>query len=457
MATPVQMPKQGNTVEECLLVEWRCKEGDAVKTGQVLCAIETDKASFEVESPADGTILKLFWKEGELVPVLTNITVIGNPGEDISAFAPEGAATPAAAPEAKKAEAPAPKAAPAPTAPTTPAAQNVAQTADSPVSPRARNLAEKLGVNASALTGSGPHGRVVASDVQAAADAGLRMTPLAKATAADQGLVAGHGTGLGGRVRARDLTVPGKAIAAVAEEAPTELQYKGIRKLIGDRMLQSLTNHAQLTENSSADASAFLAYRQSVKEMGESLGLPNISLNDMICWTVAQTLPLFPDLNAIADFAAGKYTQYRQVHLGVAIDTPRGLMVPVIKNAHRLSLVEMAETIAKYAADCRKGSIDPALLSGGTFTITNLGSLGIDSFTPVLNSPQVGILGVCSVKETPIPDGKGGVAFQPRMGLSLTIDHRIVDGAPAARFLKALADNIANFSRTLSLYGAWAR
>ncbi|MDR3210341.1 MAG: 2-oxo acid dehydrogenase subunit E2 [Planctomycetota bacterium] len=461
MAVFVQMPKQGNTVEECLLVEWRVREGDSVKTGDILCAIETDKASFEVESTASGTVLKLLATAGELVPVLANIVAIGAAGEAVDAAT---AAAPApAAPAASVAAAPAPAPVSPPAAPVlTPRvaspAVTPAQSTAAAVSPRARQLAAANAIDPGSLSGSGINGRVTSQDVQASIDSGAspRLTPLAKAVKAETGLVAGSGSGLGGLVRARDL-VSGAVLRerpVLTDLPPENIPYKGVRKLIGDRMAQSLREHAQLTLNSSADATALLAIRKAVKENAETYGLPKISMNDLVCWVVAQTLPFFPEVNAIFDRAGATVTRYHGVQLGVAIDTPRGLMVPVVPDAHRLSPAALANIVAQYVVDCRKGSILPDLLQGGTFTVTNLGALGVETFTPVLNTPQVAILGVCAITDQPARGTGGEIVLQPRMGLSLTIDHQVVDGAPGARFLQAVVKGIENINLSLALLGA---
>ena len=385
MATPVQMPKQGNSVEECLLVEWCVEENQAVSEGDIICNIETDKASFEVPSPASGTVLTRFFDAGELVPVLTNITVIGDPGEETAEFKPDveggggGAeAEPAAAPSA---EAPAP-AAPVAATPSTPAATPAV--ANAPASPRAKKLAAATGVSLATVAGTGPNGRVTSRDVQAAVDARGPMTPAARAAALTTGQVAGIGTGIGGHVRVQDLQA-GPAISAGAAPAveadltspPTEVPYMGIRKLIGDRMLSSLMNHAQMTMNRTADATSIMSYRKTFKATAQALGLPNITLGDMVAYVVTQVLAQTPELNAVFDRTTGTHQQFHQVHLAVAVDTPRGLMVPVIANAHALSLPQLSMMIADYAGQCRQGSINPDLLQGGTFTITNLGALGI--------------------------------------------------------------------------------
>lgn len=458
MAVAVQMPKHGNTVEECLLVEWKVKEGDSVGVGDAICSIETDKASFDVEATAAGVVLKLLAAPGDLVPVLTDIAIIGQAGESAANVespakgdAIEVAATPF--------EVPIESHQPETQAGLPPPVSATAASAFKAVSPRARKLAEKLGVDTAAVYGSGPGGRVTSRDVQMALDNGsaVRTSSLAKEVMASTGQVPRPGSGIGGLCRARDLIAaetPGGLIP-VQEPEPEVIPYKGMRKLIGDRMHQSLAEHAQLTMNASADASALMALRAFFKENTEAAGLPNITINDMICWVTAQTLAAFPAINAILDKQACTITRHGRVNLGVAVDTPRGLMVPVIADAHRLSLAGMSRIIAEYAEECRKGSINPDLLSGGTFTISNLGGVGVESFTPILNAPQAAILGVCAITSVPAPRADGGFEFKPRLGLSITIDHQVVDGAPGARFLQAVAKGIENIDKTLAMFGAY--
>jgi pyruvate dehydrogenase E2 component (dihydrolipoamide acetyltransferase) len=320
-----------------------------------------------------------------------------------------------------------------------------------PVSPRARGLAEKLGVDASAIPGSGPGGRVLSTDIRNAVDNGsaVKATPLAKEIMAETGKRPVAATGIGGLARAMDLGKP-----AAQDETPKIVPYQGIRKLIGERMLQSLQNAAQLTLNASADATGLMALRKMYKDNAADAGLPNITMNDLVCWVVARTLPQFPEINALLDKEKATLTRHTAVNLAFAVDTPRGLMVPVVANAHRLSLSGLAAAMAGLAEECRKGSINPDFLSGGTFTVSNLGGMGIESFTPVLNPPQVGILGVCAITQKPVPAANGGVVFRPSMGLSLTFDHQAVDGAPAAKFLQAVAKGIEGINTALALRGA---
>ena len=450
MAKEVLLPKQGNSVESCIIVEWNKEVGEAVSTGDVLCQVETDKAVVDVESPADGVLLKTFFNIDDEVPVHTLIALLGEEGEDISSY--EGGApaeTPAEAVSEAPAEAPTAAAAPV-TAPTP-----VAKTGEAggAVSPRARNLAAGKGVDASSLAGSGPGGRVIERDVEAALAGKQPLTPAAAAVALESGLAApASGTGLGGRVRASDLG--GAAPVATPAEtglpfpgAVTEVPVKGIRKVISQRMHDSLSSTAQLTLNTSADATALMALRKRFKNSPEEMGLTKVTINDLVLFAVSRSLTRYPEINQ--HFLGDKMVQFENVHLGLAVDTPKGLMVPVVKFADLLSLKGISGETKRLAGACQEGKAGPEDLSGGTFTVTNLGSMGIESFTPVLNAPEAGILGVCTITKT-AAEVNGEIRLQPRIGLSLTFDHRALDGAPAAKFLKDVVTTIENIDLALA-------
>jgi pyruvate dehydrogenase E2 component (dihydrolipoamide acetyltransferase) len=337
-------------------------------------------------------------------------------------------------------------------------------------------LAEKEGLSTGGLAGSGPGGRIIERDVQAALQADPGLTAAAKAAIAAGGTVPVIGSGLGGRVTANDVTSfvadqpggtgagttagvqagSGAAAANLGEGAITETPIKGIRKLISDRMHQSLAESAQLTLNSSAPAMRLQELRARMKGSAEELGFAKITVNDLILYAVSRTLPRFPFMNALK--TGDTLKTYERVHLGVAVETPRGLMVPVIRNANLLSLRQISAEAKRRAPACPTGGAPPDELSGSTFTVTNLGSLGVSSFTPVLNAPEVGILGVCNLELKPVALGAAdnddgcGVQFLPHIGLSLTINHQVVDGAPAARFLKALGEAVADIDLTLAMY-----
>jgi pyruvate dehydrogenase E2 component (dihydrolipoamide acetyltransferase) len=457
------MPRQGNTVESCIIASWKKSVGEEITHGDILCEIETDKAMMEVESPATGTVLALFFEAGAEVPVLTHIAVVGEPGEDIEDLRPDGATdSRAAAPSSSPAPADA-LVSQADAADHQPAVdrQFAATTllpdgASVAISPRARNLAENRGLDFTHFQGTGPGGRIIERDIQVELNKQPLLTPLAKSML-DQGgyAIPERGSGVRGRVMAEDLLVGPTAspvfVAKAEAEAAEQVQVipvKGIRQVIATRMLESLQTTAQLTLNTSADARTLLAYRHRLKTSSESLGLQKVTINDLILLAVSRMLPQFPQLNAL--FQNDTIYQYGPVHLGLAVDTPRGLMVPVIRDAQTLSLKQLAEESRRLASACLEGRITPDELSGGTFTVTNLGSLGIESFTPVLNPPQVGILGVGNVNLKPI-DIDDSVQFIKHIGLSLTINHQVVDGAPAARFLQALAEGLAELDLLLAI------
>ena len=444
MATIVVMPQLGNSVESCIIVEWMIAEGDTVSVDQTLASIETDKSTMEVPSTAEGTVLKLLWEEGDEVPVKDPLIIVGEPGEDISGLVPGGDAAPA------EADAPAEQAA----APEAAAPAFATERATGAVSPRARALAASNGVDASAIAeGSGPHGRVIERDVAAAIAAGPVLTSAARAA----GVSAAEGTGIGGRVSVADAgrtaeAAPAAAVAAPAAAADfpgasTSAPLKGVRKVVAKRMMESLTTTAQLTLNTTANAAGILAMRKKVKNADPALGLGKITLNDLVCFAVSRTLPKYPVFNAHLE--DGVLTQFEQVHLGFACDTPRGLLVPVIRSAQALGLKAFSDEAKRLAGGAIDGTIAPDFLSGGTFTVSNIGSFGIETFTPVINLPQTAILGVGAITPRPVVAADGTIGVEQRLNLSLTIDHQVIDGADGARFLRDLVAAIDNIDVTV--------
>ena len=445
MATIVVMPQLGNSVESCIIVEWMIAEGDTVAVDQTLASIETDKSTMEVPSTAEGTVLKLLWEEGDEVPVKDPLIIVGEPGEDISGLVPGGDAAPV------EADAPAEQAAAAPEAA---APAFATERATGAVSPRARALAASNGVDASAIAeGSGPHGRVIERDVAAAIAAGPVLTSAARAA----GVSAAEGTGIGGRVSVADAgrtaeAAPAAAVAAPAAAADfpgasTSAPLKGVRKVVAKRMMESLTSTAQLTLNTTANAAGILAMRKKVKNADEALGLNKITLNDLVCFAVSRTLLKYPVFNAHLE--DGVLTEFEQVHLGFACDTPRGLLVPVIRSAQALGLKAFSDEAKRLAGGAIDGSLSPDFLSGGTFTVSNIGSFGIETFTPVINLPQTAILGVGAITPRPTVAADGSIGVEQRLNLSLTIDHQVIDGADGARFLRDLVAAIENIDVTV--------
>ena len=446
MATIVVMPQLGNSVESCIIVEWMIAEGDSVAVDQTLASIETDKSTMEVPSTAEGTVLKLLWEEGDEVPVKDPLIIVGEPGEDISGLVPGDDAAPVEdAPE--KATAAPEQAAPA----------FATERATGAVSPRARALAASACLDASTITeGSGPHGRVIERDVAAAIAAGPVLTSAARAA----GVEATEGTGIGGRVsvadagrvaQAAEASAPAAALAAPAGAeypgASTSAPLKGVRKVVAKRMMESLTSTAQLTLNTTANAAGILAMRKKVKNADEALGLNKITLNDLVCFAVSRTLPKYPVFNAHLE--DGVLTEFEQVHLGFACDTPRGLFVPVIRSAQALGLKAFSDEAKRLASSAIDGTIAPDFLSGGTFTVSNIGSFGIETFTPVINLPQTAILGVGAITPRPVVAADGSIGVEQRLNLSLTIDHQVIDGADGARFLRDLVAAIENIDVTV--------
>lgn len=415
MANAVIMPKAGITVESCIIGTWEKKVGDSVNIGDILFTYETDKASFECESTEQGTLLEIFYQEGDEVPCLVNVCAVGNPGEDCSALRPDGTAgaaeeAPAPVVEEQKAEAP---------------VQVVAETTkvegeNAPVSPRAKKLAERAGVDASLATPTGPNGRIIERDVRTLMD-----NPSA--------------------VKMAEVPVVSEAKAPEAEYE--DVKFSGIRRAISKSMHTSLSTMAQLTHNTSFDASGILAYRKQLKSADDECS--GITLGDIVLYAVSRTLKNHSDLNAHM-LDDNTIRLFKNVNLGVAVDTPRGLMVPTIFNADKKSLLEISKEVKELAAECREGNISPDKLTGATFTVSNLGNLGVESFTPVINPPQTGILGVCGTIDRVKKGADGEIKIYPAMGLSLTYDHRAVDGTPAAKFQKELCKNLENFTTLLA-------
>ena len=397
-AQAVIMPKEGITVESCIIGEWKKNVGDAVAVGDVLFTYETDKAEFECPSTAAGTLLAKFFEDGDEVPCLVNVCAVGNPG-DAYEFLKPGAEAPAPAAEAPAAEAPAAAAAPA-----APKAELTA------ISPRAMAKAVANNVNPALATGTGPKGRIIERDID--------------------------------KLIASGAAAAYAAPAAAEETAFEDVKFGPVRKATAKSMTKSLSTMAQLTQQYSFDASQIQAYRAMLKPMDAPMG--KISLNDMVMFAVAKTINSCPDLNAnmVED---NVIRHFSHVNLGFACDTPRGLLVPTIFHADEMSLLELSMEAKRLAAAARDGSLSPDEMTGATFTVTNIGSFGCEAFTPVVNPPQIGILGVCNI-QTKIKSAKDGmIETYPAMGLSLTFDHRALDGAPAARYMSELCKSLESF------------
>jgi pyruvate dehydrogenase E2 component (dihydrolipoamide acetyltransferase) len=435
MAEQVLMPKQGNTVESCIIVEWNVKVGDTVEVGTVLCSAETDKSTIDVESTAAGTILALLYEEGDDVPVMLPIAIVGEEGEQFEMPQTEGQVEEKASeaqPQTAVAVAPEPE---------------VVRVAAQGASPRARNAAQSQGVRLDTLGASGPKGRIIERDVLAAV--GEPLSPVAKAAALQGGsVIPARGSGIGGRVVGADL-----AASVSSETAPqaefVDIPLKGIRKITAERMMQSISTTCQFTMTAWADARALKRLRAQFKAARSELGLGGITIGDLVLYATAKTLIEYPSHNA--HFLGDKTRQFSSVDLGIATDTPRGLLVPVLRFSERMSLRELSDASKTLISKAREGKAQPDELSGSTFTVSNVGAFGIEGFTPVLNVPEVAILGVGTITVKPVEDEDGDIIFTDQISLSLTVDHQAVDGAEAARFLRTLSDNIAAIDLLLAL------
>ena len=444
MATVVVMPQLGNSVESCLIVSWQVKVGDEVAENAIVCEVETDKASMEVPTSAAGTVLALLWAEGDDVPVKEPLLVVGAPGED-----PKPALDAAGWKGESGDDAAAPAADEPVQAATEPEAQPQAErtAATGASSPRARNLAAANSLDLGAVAeGSGPGGRVIERDVKDALTSATTGAARAGAHAAGA-----EGTGLGGRVTTADLAAPAQpAAAAAAPAAPRpasavdadfpgpseETKVKGIRKVISERMMNSLATSAQLTYNTTANAQGLLDLRKKLKNSDPSLGMNGVTIGDLVGYAAVRAAA--KNVSHNSHLSDGVLTTFERVHMGFACDTPRGLLVPTVRNASLMSLREFSTVSKQLANEAIGGTINPDLLSGATFTVTNLGGFGIESFTPLLNVPQTAILGVDAIFPRVRISADGSVGAEQRIGLSLTADHRAIDGADAARFLQDL-------------------
>jgi pyruvate dehydrogenase E2 component (dihydrolipoamide acetyltransferase) len=421
MADTVIMPRQGQSVESCILTEIYKKKGDKVAVGDLLFAYETDKASFEEESRFEGTVLDVFYAEGDEVPVLNNVMVIGSEGESIKGLKPDEVKTTGNEPASSVAE-----------KNETEARNNLEQTTSEQggkkilrVSPLAKNIAGQHQIDPGSLSGSGPNGRVIARDVRAAVENSLQKK---------------QGTAPEGRENVSEKV---KAITENGDDFET-VPLTNMRKRIARAMHESLQNSAQLTHHLGADARNILSLRKKVKEDVRNGSSSDITINDMVCFATITALKKYPNVNA--HLLDDNIKKYNKVHLGIAVDTERGLMVPVIKRACELSIQGLSERMKELASACRKGAVDPDLLvpEAASFTVSNLGNYGVEMFTPVINLPQVAILGVNTIVPRPKQLDDGAYAFVPFIGLSLTYDHRAIDGGEATRFLKQAAIEIEN-------------
>lgn len=454
----ILMPKAGNSVEECILGAWRINVGDTVKRGDIIAEAETDKTSIEIEATASGEVLALLGSEGDLVPVLTAICLVGPAGTDVSGYK----AAPAEAPKAAET----PKAVTPAAAPAAASASQAPAAAGGHLSPRARKFVAEHPFVMGEIAGSGAQGRVIESDVIAAYQSSPHLTPAAAAMVAAGAKAPSTGTGSNGEITAEDIENFAKGVvaapapaasapAAAVSPAPaapvkaegadviTEKPFSRIRTVIAKRLQESLQTMAQYTLNCEADVTGLLSLRKRIKASGEKLGLANINIGDMVMYAVIKTLQQVPELNG--EFSDNVVKLHSAVHMGFACDTPKGLLVPVLHHSDKMSLAEMCKQVKSLAKSANAGNLAPDLMNGATFTVSNLGSFGIINFTPVISAPQIAMLGVGKTLLRPVRRADGTVEYRDYMQFSLTMNHMVVDGAPGARFLQTLCANIENF------------
>ncbi|HWQ80100.1 MAG TPA: dihydrolipoamide acetyltransferase family protein [Anaerovoracaceae bacterium] len=412
MAEIVNMPRLGLNETTSVIKEWLVLEGDEVRSGDELFTIETDKTTMAVQAETDGVVLKRLYDNYDVVEVLTPVCIIGEKGENIEELLKSIKATvkpdgdePVKATETVKEVEPVKETEAAELKPQGTKQESMAQIKRGQAffSPRARALAEANGLAQEDITPTGAENRILEDDVIQAMKGGLKRP--------------------------------------AASETRT-VKLSGIRRMIAKNMMHSLASTAQLTSHAIFNASAILNYREKVKRCnGPESG---VTIGDMVLFAVSRTLGSYDYMNA---HMAGddEILLFSDVNLGFAVDTDNGLMVPTLFGAQRMSLFEISTKSKGLADKCRSGKILPGEMAGGTFTVSNLGNLGVTDFTPILNPPQIGILGVGTV-DYAMKMTSQGMLYYPSGHLSLTYDHRAVDGAPSARFLKAVCDNLENFT-----------
>ncbi len=432
MVYEVILPVLGETMSEGTVVEWHKAEGQPVRLGEVLYTLETDKTTLEVEAQAAGFLRRILVPVGRTVPVLTPVALItSTTDENLSRYEPQPVGPPVVAPAAS---------APARRQPQSPGpAAGGRQFA----SPRARRRARLEGIDLASVPGSGPAGRIAERDVLSALALGRPLTSLPKATPLAQraarqlhvDLAAAAGSGLGGRVTLQDV----QRTAAAAPQAPELLPLSRARRLAAERMTASFTSAPHFYLHADVDVRRLVALRSDLLPRIEADAGVRLTYTDLLVKLCARALVSHPLL--MAHWTLEGLRPASAVNIGVAVDTPSGLIVPVIRNADGLGLGQIARTRADLAERGRTGKLTPADLEGGVFTLSNLGMFRVDSFDAILNPPQAAILAVGRITERPTVES-GQVIAAPRMTLSLSIDHRVLDGAAAARFLGDLVESI---------------
>jgi len=424
MADRVVMPKLGLTMVRGKITKWLKREGDEVRPGEPLFEVMTDKVTMVVESEVSGVLRRIVVGKGTSVPVGTTVAVVAGADEDIEGLleAPRDEEA-EAGPERAEAE-PGPDASERPAAPAREPAAERGRGQRVAASPAARRVARKMGVDLERLgSGSGPRGMLTVADVRRARG---RATPLARAVAAEAGVDVSEltGTGPGGKVRASDVRR-----AAAPQRRDRTVPLEGRRQVIAERMLASARETASVSLYAYADMTRAAALKR-VANARE--GVPHVTYTDLIVIAVARALRDFPAVNS--SLVGEEIVSHGRINVGVAVDVPEGLVVPVVRDADAKGLAAIAAERQRLVEAARRDELRPDDLEGGTFTVTNLGAYGIESFSPIINLPQAAILAVGEVADRPVARD-GAVEIRPQACLTLVFDHRVVDGGPAARFL----------------------
>ena len=413
MAYEVLMPQLGLTMEEGTVSQWIKHEGDEVKTGDVIVEITTDKLTNEVASEHDGVMLKIVAQEGEDIPVKGLLCYIGQPGEAVGDAPAAPAAAPAAAEAAPAAAAPA--AAPAPVA--------AANGKRIRISPLARKTAAKMGVDYSGIAGTGPSGRIVVKDILAAAEA-QKNAPAAAPAAAEAALA--------------KKEAPKAGLELM--EGDTVVKLTGMRKVVAERMLASHTEIPPVTQNIKVDVTELMKFRKMLlAETGKKY-----SVNDLVLKAIAKCLTQHPEILVSFDEANHQIIQRKHVNIGMAVALDAGLITPVIRDADKMGLDTLAATAKDLAARAKENKLLPDEYKGSTITVSNLGMFGIETFTPIINQPDSVIVGVCAIEDELQMDDEGKLSKHQVMRLSVTLDHRTLDGAVVAKFEMDLRDILQN-------------
>ena len=447
MAQEVLMPKLGLTMTEGTIEEWKYKEGDSVKKGDILFSVATDKLTNDVEAEADGVLLKILLPEGETAPCKAVIAYIGEAGEVIAEGGASAESTAAQAPASSAAAVPA-KAPAATRDPGTPVL----------ASPAAKKLAKEKGVDLALVAGTGPKGRITLEDVEAyltapKADdpaAEVKTSPLAAKIAEELGVDVSKIQTDGRVMKADVLAAAGVCTAAPAAEAAPAIsasdndeppvKVNPLRRSIAANMANSWHTSPRVTYTFAVDVTAMKALRAKLKDSLKEQGI-KLTYNHILMKVVAKALMEFPDVNA--SFADNMLTRHKHVNMGLAVAKGDGLIVPNVKNADSKSLAEIAKETEALIEATRSGKIDMKDMTGGTFTISSLGPYGVRSFSPIINQPELAILGVCDIVDTPIVCN-GEIVIRPMMNLCLTADHRVVDGVMASKFMKRVVELLEN-------------